>query len=149
MSNTLSGATLGLVESLPATYDETGYAALTYDNGTCALKSVPELSRTWATVDDAVVCRRTTYQKKGTATWVAISFQLNIETGDSAQDTYRDLEADDDSASFALTFQTGDIAYFTAQVSQFSITDGGEGDTINMGTVTLLPQSDIVFVAAD
>ena len=149
MSTTLSGSTLALVESLPATYDETGYTALTFVAGECALKSVPQLSRTWATVDDAVVCKRTTKQKKGTASWDAVTFQLNIETGDAAQDIYRALEADDDVGSFRLTFQNGDAAYFTAQVSQFTITDGGEGDTINMGTVTLLIQSDeITFVEA-
>lgn len=148
MSTTLSGTTLGLVEDLPATYDAAGYEALTFVNGTCALKTVPLIGRTWTTVEDAVVCREGLFDKKGNYKYEPVTFQLNIETGDPAQDIYKDLENDHDVGSFKLALQGGDVVYFTAQVSQFNITDGGDGNTINMGTVTLLPQTDPVYVEA-
>ena len=148
MSDTLSGSKIGLVADLPATYDAAGYAALTYDNGICAVKEMPTINRTWNPVEDKKLCERTSYDKKGTAKWDNMTYTLNIETGDSAQVTYRALEASDDAGSFKFLFQNGDVAYLTAQVSQFSITDGGDGDTLNMGTVTLLPQSDVVYVDA-
>ena len=148
MSTALSGATLGVVNALPATYNEAGYEALTFVTGTCALKTVPSLDPVYTGIDNSTVCNRLKTEVKGTRTITDPTYQLNIIRGDAAQVIYEALRDSDDVGSFALTFPSGEIAYWTAQVSQFAFTDGGDGDTLNMGTVTLKVQSDIVLVDA-
>lgn len=148
MSHTLSGTTLALVEAVPATNDQAGFEALTFVTGTCAVTTMPVVGRTWNLVPDNTLCERMEKDKKGTYKWEALTFPMNIETGDPAQDIFKDLEADDDYGSFKFTISNGDVIYLTAQVSQFNVTDGGDGNTLNMGTITLVPQSDIVYVEA-
>lgn len=147
-SHTLSGATLAIANALPATYDESGYKALTWVTGVCALKEVPEIGREWDTVEDKTVCNRRTSSKKGMFKWKEPTFKLNIMKGDPAQVIYRTLEAGDTAGSFKMAIPDGTIIYFSAQVAQFNLTDGGDGSSIDTASVKLLPQGDILYIDA-
>ena len=147
-SHTLSGTTLAIVNALPVTYDEAGYKDLTWVTGVCALKEVPEIGREWDTVEDKTVCSRRTGSKKGMFKWKEPTFKLNIMKGDPAQVIYRTLEGSDAVGSFKMARPDGTIIYFSAQVAQFNLTDGGDGSSIDTASVKLLPQGDILYIDA-
>lgn len=148
-TTTYSGASLELVEALPAAYDQAGYEALTFVGGECALHEVPMIGREWSTVTEDLVCQRMNVDKKGGYKYPAVSFKLSRKPGDAAQAIYQALEADDDVGSFKLALpNSGGTIYMTAQVSKFTLVDGGSSDTIHTSSVELLLQSDPVFVAA-
>lgn len=149
MSYSLSGAKIGLVNAVPATLDPTGFAALTYEFGICALKSVPELpNRTWESVEDSTVCNRKKSNVKGMYSLANISYELNVEDDCPAQLIYGALEASDDIGSFVLELPSGKKHYWTAQVSKFSKTQGGDGNAIDTRSVELMPQSEIITAPA-
>ena len=147
-SHTLSGTTLAIVNALPATHDEAGYKDLTWVTGVCALKEVPEIGREWDTVEDKTVCSRRTGSKKGMFKWKEPTFKLNIMKGDPAQVIYRTLEGSDAVGSFKMARPDGTIIYFSAQVAQFNLTDGGDGSSIDTASVKLLPHGDILYIDA-
>ena len=149
-TQTYSGATLKVANSLPATNDSTGFAALTFIEGDCALHEVPSVKRTWDKVTEELVCNNTSYDVKGGAKWDAMTFKLSRKPSDAAQAVYEALEADPSGkGSFELKLPgSAGTIYFTAQVSMFAMVDGGSRNTIHTSSVELCIQSEPVFVAA-
>ncbi len=148
MSITYIGATLGIVAGAPATYDQAGYEAQSHVTGTCALQSVPNIVRQWATVTEELVCQDASFDKKGVAKYAPVTFKLSKLEGDTAQDVYETLEADRSGiGSFALFLPTVGTVYFTAMVSMFSLVAGGTANDIHGADVELLIQVVPTFVA--
>jgi hypothetical protein len=142
MSTTYSGSTLSVVASLPATYDQAGYEALTFVAGECALHDVPPLMREWATVGEPLVCKTTDVDKKGSSKWAPVPFKLSGIVADAAQAIYITLEANQSGVgSFKLALAGAETLYFTAMVSKFASVDGGSQDTVHTRSGTLLIQS--------
>ena len=149
MADTYSGATLAVFGSAPSSNDATGFGALTFVSGACALREVPGIMREWGKVTDDLVCQNDSYERKGGAKWAPVTFTLSRIPGDAAQAIYTTLEADRSGVgSFKLTLSGGDIIYFQAQVSKFALIDGGSRDTVEGVSVELLIQNTPVYVAA-
>lgn len=149
MTTTYSGSRLELTDDLPSSNDAAGFGALTFVTGACALQEVPAIMREWATVTENLVCQRMNIDKKGGYKYAPVSFKLSRKPGDAAQSIYESLEASDAAGSFKLILpNSGGTIYFTAQVSKFSLADGGNADTIHSSSVSLLIQSVPVFVPA-
>lgn len=150
MSITYAGSTIGIVNALPTTYDQAGYELLTFDNGICAIESIPAISRTWTTVAANLACRTTNFESKGSAMFEQMTYVLHHIPGDTAQAVYEALEADPVGVgSFKLTLAGGGgVFYLTAAVSQFKYIDGGAQDEFQKRSVILLPKSEPVYVAA-
>lgn len=148
-STTYAGSTLAVVASLPATYDQTGYEALTFEAGECALHEVPPLMRDATTVSEPLVCRSTNTDKKGSRKWNEVPFKLSGIIGDAAQAIYDALEADQKGVgSFRIALAGAETHYFTAQVKSFAKVDGGSQDAIHTRSGVLIIQSqEIVTVA--
>lgn len=146
-SLTYAGATIAVANAIPATFDEAGYVALSFDAGECALHSVPALARTYASVDDPLVCRATNSKVKGSASWDDVTFPLSRRPSDSAQLIYRALEIDRTGVgSFRIVLPgDGGTFYFTAQVGKFALFDGGGQDDRIAATVMLFIQSQDVL----
>ena len=149
MSETaLSGAKIGIINALPATYDQAGFEALTFDNGICALNELPTINRTADTIEISTLCDGLKRDINGMKKYDPMTYTLNKIEGDTAQATYEEMEDSDEVGSFKIIFPTGTVAYLTAVVNQFSITDGGDGNTLDMRSVTLLPQTKPLMVYA-
>ena len=149
-SLTYAGTTLAIANALPATDDQAGYEALAWDAGECALQGVPGIMREWAKVTETLVCKDTNSSVKGAAQWQDMTFTFSDKPGDAAQAIYTALEATRDgvgSFRMILPGNAGTI-YFQAQVSKFSLTEGGgQNDIVSKG-VELLIQTTPVFVPA-
>lgn len=149
MSNTYAGTTIELVDDLPDSLNAAGFINLLWIKGICALHEVPAIMREWAKVSEDLACRGTNTDIKGSSKWSPVSFKLSRLPGDAAQEIFRKLEKERNgvgSFRLQLPYPAGTI-YFTAQVSKFSIVDGGGQDTIHTSSVELLIQSKPVFVA--
>lgn len=151
--DTYSGTTIGIADALPETNDAAGFAAIEADfvTGDCAIHEVPEIAREWDSVDNPVVCENTSFEVKGGAKYSKPSYKLNRFPDDAAQAIYEAMENDPAGvASFRVKVagesgKSGTL-YFTAQVSKFTLMDGGGKNTLHTSTATLCLQSDPVFV---
>ena len=147
---TYAGTTLAIADALPANETESDFIALAPDfkTGVCALHTVPALARTWASVSDPLVCRKTNSSVKGSATWDDVTFPLSHFPEDEAQVIYRQYENSRDGvASFRMTLPgaRGASFYFTAQVGKFALVDGGGQDDRIAATVMLMIQSEEII----
>ena len=149
MATTYAGATIGLVAAAPTTYNAAGYEALTFVTGTCALHSVPAISRDWAKVTETLVCQTTNNDLKGSSKYAPVQYMLSSLDGDAAQALYITAEAASDGTASIYSFELtlpggvgiGGSLYFRAQVSKFALVDGGSQDTIHTRSVELLIQT--------
>lgn len=140
MSNvyTTLGTTLEIVPGAPATYDDTGFAALTYT----AVGEVGDLGEfggtrevvTFTPVDTGIVAKR-----PGSIDYGEMSLQIARDASDAGQTA---LQAGLDGAeagnvhSVKLTDSEGNILYFTCIVSSFTY-NAGSANTIFGGSCTL------------
>ena len=148
MSITYAGTTLSIFGSGvddPTGQTEAEFIAHTWVPGTCALRAVPPIMRDWVKVTEDLVCAATNVDKKGSSKWAPMTFTMSnlIGDADAAQLIYQTAEASQTQVcSFKLTLPgTGGVIYWTAQVSKFSIMDGGSQDTIHTSSVELLIQT--------
>lgn len=147
-TETYGGSVLRVSTTLPVTEDAAGWAAVTdFIAGECALHEVPMIARTWDAVREELVCKATSKNVKGGASWDDITFKLSRKAGDAAQAIYEALENDTSAiGSFELELAgSGGKFYFTAQVAKFSLVDGGSRNTLHTSTVQLFIQSDDIF----
>ncbi len=149
-TETYSGSTIEVADELPGSNDKAGFEAVSWVSGQCALQEVPAILREWDKVTEELVCGDgASYDKKGGYKWNAVTYKLTRHPGDAAQDIYESLEDSKDVGSFKLALPgTAGTIYFTAQVSKFSMADGGTKNTIHSASVELLIQSKPVLVTA-
>lgn len=142
-TNTFAGSHISLAAALPATYDQAGYEALTWTQDDCSSENIPMLNDTANTVDVNTVCSLRTKSVKGKSKYDPVSFTMLSDWDNAAQGILDTAKASTTAViSVKIEFATGDVVYFTAQVSKFSLTEGGTGDDLNKRAVELLVQSD-------
>ena len=118
------------------------YGALAWTEDNCTLENAPVLGRTFNAVESKLVCQKTNKDKKGTAKWDAVTFVMESDWGNDVQKILELAEKTPDVISFRITYPNGNIIYFQAQVAKFSISDGGDGDTMDKRSAELYPQMD-------
>ena len=140
MSNvfTTLGTTLSVVAGVPATFDDTGYAALVYD----AVGEVGDLGEfggtrevvTFTPVDTGIVVKR-----PGSVDYGQMSLQIARDAADAGQIA---LQSAFDGAeagnlhSLKLLDRNGDMLYFTGIVSSFTY-NAGSANTMFGGSCTI------------
>jgi len=142
---TTAGSTLGISTTAPATYDDTGFSALSFDL-IADVTELGEFGRTYNLVTHNPIADRRTVKRKGSFNDGAITMQLGRDGTDVGQIAARTALDDDDSAYFALTMQDGTILYFSAQVMSFTY-NMGNVDSITAGAVTLEIDDDILEIS--
>lgn len=142
---TVAGSILAVSTSAPATYDTSGYGALTYT----AVGEITDLGqglgRKYNIATHAPVASSQRINKKASYDLGTLELMLAWDQSDAGQDICR--TANDSSSqvlSIKITKQGGDIRYFTAQVSEFTENFGTVDNVVN-GKVTLLRQKDVVY----
>ena len=142
---TTAGSTLGISTTAPATYDDTGFSALSFDL-IADITELGEFGRTYNLVTHNPIADRRTVKRKGSFNDGAITMQLGRDGTDVGQIAARAALDDDDSAYFALTTQDGTILYFSAQVMSFTY-NMGNVDSITAGAITLEIDFNILEIA--
>lgn len=132
---TSAGTTIGLSASQPATFNATGYDALTFTS-IGEVTDLGEFGREYALVTHNPLGARGTVKKKGSFNEGTMTLQLGLDTDDAGQVLALAASTSDADYSFKVTTQNGDIYYFQAQVMSFKVGIGSV-DQITSATITL------------
>lgn len=132
---TSAGTTIGVTASAPATFNSTGYDALTF-TPVGEITDLGEFGREYALVTFNPLGSRGTVKKKGSFNQGTITMQLGLDTDDAGQILLKTAHTSDSDYYFKITTQNGDIYYFAAQVMSFK-TVIGSVDQITTATVML------------
>lgn len=133
---TSAGATLGISATLPATFDATGFNALTHTLIGQVTDIGGDIGRTYNVVTFNPLGSRSTKKLKGSYNSGSMTVSLGIDNDDAGQILALAALNSDNNYAFKLTRQNGDIIYFEGIVVGFPINFGGV-DAINTGTITI------------
>lgn len=132
---TLVETTISVSASLPATFDDTGYAALTFS----AIGQVTDWTpggQVYNVVTSNPIAQRSTDKYKGTFNNGTDSITVNRDDDDAGQVIIQAALTSDADQSFEVTYQDGTIDYFTGKVVSFDTVAGG-ADSIVQKTIQL------------
>ena len=132
---TSAGTTLKMSAAQPATYDGTGYAALTYTT-IGEVTNLGEIGREYNLVTHQPLASRGTIKKKGSFNEGQMTVNCALDSSDAGQTLLKTALASDNDYSFVMTLQNGDKRYFQAQVMSFKTNVGGVDD-ITAATIAL------------
>lgn len=132
---TSAGSTLSIVASgtAPATFDATGYAALSWVP-IGEITDLGELGREYNLVTHNPLGNRATQKFKGSFNEGSMSISLGLQTDDAGQIIVESATNSDLSFSYRMITQNGDTYYFRAQSLKFKI---GVGSVDQITTATL------------
>lgn len=141
-AQTTAGTTLAVSNSLPATYDSTGFGALSYST-VGEITEIGEFGKEYALVTHNPLDDRKTYKFKGSYNNGSLSLQMACDVSDAGQAIMLTAQDSDTSVSIKVTHQDGSIDYFTGQVMSYK-KNVGSADSIYTASTTLEIDSDIV-----
>lgn len=131
---TSAGTTFKISAGTPATFDDAGYAALTFTT-VGEITDLGEFGREYALVTHQPVGSRGTQKKKGSFNQGAINLQLALDTDDAGQILCKTASQSDANYSILVTTQNGDKYYNQALVMSFKVGVGGV-DSMTTATCT-------------
>ena len=132
---TLVETTIGVSASLPATFDDTGYGALTFTTVGQVTDWTPG-GQVYNVVTSNPIAQRSTDKYKDTFNNGADSITVNRDDDDAGQVIILAALAADTDYSFEVTYRDGTIDYFTGKVVSFDTVAGG-ADSIVQRTISL------------
>lgn len=118
-AHTVAETKFAISAALPASYDQAGYAALTF-------KDVGEVTnggshgRTYQVVNHNPIATRGTRKFKGSFNEGQKTIQLAVDNEDPGQAIVKTALNNDASYAFRVTYQDGSIDYFAAIVTSWS-----------------------------
>lgn len=130
-----AGSTIAISAAKPATFDGTGYAALTLTT-IGEVTDLGEFGREYNLITHNPIGNRGTVKKKGSFNEGSITLQLALDTDDAGQILAKTASTSDADHSFVITTQNGDKYYFQAQVMSFK-TSIGAVDSITSASIML------------
>ena len=132
---TSAGSTIKLSAFTPATFDASGYNALSYTTVGEA-SDLGEFGREFALVTHMPVATRGTQKYKGSWNEGSMTIQLGLDTDDTGQILAKAAALSDNAYSFCVTTQNLDKYYFQARVMSFKVNVGGV-DAITNATMVV------------
>jgi hypothetical protein len=133
---TSAGTTIALSASSPATFDSTGFAALTFTTVGEVTNIDGNIGRSYNLVTHQPLATRATVKKKGSYNSGSITLQLALDNDNAGQALLKTALSSDSNYSFKMTLQSGDIYYFQGMVMSFPITPASV-DSITAGAITV------------
>ncbi len=130
-----AGTTIKISAAIPATFDGTGYAALTYTT-IGEVTDLGEFGREYALISHNPIGSRGTVKLKGSFNEGSISMQLGLDTDDAGQILAKSASLSDADHSFVITTQNGDKYYFQAKTMSFKV-NVGSVDSVTAATIAL------------
>lgn len=146
-SNTTAGTTVALTASIPATFDATGYNALTDFTTIGEITDIGEYGRVYELVTHNPVATRRTEKKKGSFDDGGFDLQMALDSGDAGQQLLNTAVNSDANYSMKVTMQNGDIDYMQVIILS-KTTNLGSVNNITAATVRIEVTHDIVPVTA-
>ncbi len=134
-AKTSAGTTLKISAGVPATFDATGYAALTYTT-VGEVTDLGELGREYNLVTHNPLATRGTVKTKGSFNEGSLNVQLALDTDDAGQILMKTAAASDALYAVTVTTQNGDKYYFQCLVMGFRV-NVSSVDSITSATATL------------
>lgn len=141
---TSAGTTLSISAAAPATYDSTGFSALTWTE-IGEVSDLGEFGRQYNLVTFNTLGNRRTVKRKGSFNDGTIAAQMARAPSDAGQTILTTAVDDDKSYSIKVVLQNGTIFYTTAQIMSYT-TNVGNVDQITSATVNLEIDNDIIEV---
>lgn len=133
--HSVAGSSLGISAGVPATYDATGYAALTYTN-IGNIDNMGEHGRVYSEITFNPIDTRATRKLKGSFNEGNKTISLAYESGDAGMLILKNALESDADFSFKNVYQSGDVDYFIAKV--MSLTKSPTSvDDVFMATIEL------------
>jgi len=148
MSNafTSAGTTIGVSANNPATYDQSGFEALSFSL-VGEVTDLGEFGREYSAVTHNPLGDRRTVKRKGSYNDGTVAMTVARVPGDAGQTILQTALDSDDNFSFEVTLQDGTKLYFEAQVMSYT-TNVGSVDQITTASVSIEITNDIIEVAA-
>ena len=143
---TVAGTLLKVAAGAPATYDATGFAALTMIT-IGEVENLGNYGKKYALVKHNPIGTRATVKRKGSYDSGQMTLSIGRVPSDAGQLLAAAAAASDLSYSFEVIYPSGEKHYFSAQTMSFEYVNGTV-DSIQKATVMLELDNDIVFVAA-
>ncbi|MEX0469910.1 phage tail tube protein [Spiribacter sp. 390] len=143
---TSAGTTIEISNNLPASYDATGFEALSFTE-IGEVSDLGEFGREYAEVTFNPLGDRRTVKRKGSYNDGNVSMTVARVPGEAGQTILQTALDSDESQSIKVTLQDGTVLYFTAQVMSYT-TNVGSVDQITTASVTLGITEDIIEEAA-
>lgn len=141
-----AGSSLHVSAALPATFDNTGYSALTFTE-VGEITAIGELGREYNLVTFQNIKSRGTTKRKGSYNEGALPLTMARVAGDAGHVIMIAGLNSDNSHSFKVTLQDGTKLYFTGQIMSYK-TSGLDGpDSIVMANSNIEIDTAIVEVA--
>jgi len=141
---TSAGTKISISATAPATYDATGFGALTYTE-IGEVTELGEFGRTYNIVTFNPLGDRRTVKRKGAYNDGTIAAQMARVPSDAGQAILTAALASDDSYSMKVVLQDGTIFYFSAQIASYT-TNVGSVDQITAASVNIEIDNDIIEV---
>ena len=143
---TSAGTKLFISASAPATYNKTGFEALTFTE-IGEVSEMGEFGRQYNLVTFNTLGDRRTVKRKGSYNDGTIACQMARVPDDAGQTILTTAVNSDNSYSIKIKLQDGTVFYTSAQVMSYT-TNIGNVDQITSATVNLEIDKDILEVAA-
>ena len=143
---TSAGTKLFISSAAPATYNQTGFAALVWTE-IGEVSEMGEFGRQYNLVTFNKLGDRRTVKRKGSYNDGTIACQMARVPDDAGQTILTTAVNSDNSYSIKIKLQDGTVFYTTAQVMSYT-TNIGNVDQITSATVNLEIDNDIIEVPA-
>jgi|SRR6185503_2787559 len=132
---TSAGSTIAISAATPATFDEVGYAALSFTN-IGEVTDLGEFGREYALVTHNPIATRGTVKRKGSYNEGSMDLKLGLDNNDAGQIIASSASESDADHSIKLTLQDGSVYYFQAQVMSFKV-NVGSVDNVTAASIKL------------
>ena len=132
---TVAGTVVSISAGTPATFNVTGYEALTFTT-IGNIEDGGEHGREYAEVTFNPIDTRGTRKYKGSFNEGSKTLSIAYDAGDAGMVLLKEALDSDDDYSFKVAYPGGDIDYFQAKVLTLTKATGGV-ETMRMASVTL------------
>jgi len=146
MTARTSAGTIISIGVAPATYDQAGFEAVSFDP-IGEVTDAGEYGKVYNLVTHNPLADRGTKKFKGSFNNGSVTLQIAQDETDAGQIAATAASDSDDSFSIKVTKQNGSVDYFTSQVMSFTTAIGGV-DSIEGGSIQLEIDNEIIKVAA-
>lgn len=142
------GTVVSVSTSAPATYDSTGFAALTW--ATCGeLAELPSFGAEAALATHTPLATGIVAKRRGSLNYGSVALTMAVSEDDAGQTILQDAAeaaaGADALVSVKVVLVNGEIQYFTSQVMSYKV-NVGNADAITMAEVTLEIDNSIIKV---
>lgn len=143
---TSAGTILSASASLPATYDSSGYGALTW-SAVGEVTEIPAFGSVYNLITHSPLGERRVVKRKGSVNDGSLTLNFAADVADAGQGVLKTAHTSDTEISIKVEYPDGEIDYFTGLVMGYQVNPGNV-DSIKSDSVTLELTTAPVNVAA-